>query len=474
VLFRSAQQHQGEDPDWWSAWLRGVKHASGSEADLSGAVLTALSDLLRDPADPIEAWRSTVSMLVRSLDWREESVERYWLISQFNDSGVQTERLAVLTEVLATESAASGVDQLMVLPRNANAPQREEIVRRYRDSWFPARSGDDLPTQPGGPVTPLLRELQIAVNSTPDQPTEAQATEHLIELLHLTTAAFLAIDGHVTLSEELVQNPPTIPDTPALPQRQLNWEQADDAWAERAVNCEEAAQLRPYLDELVRTDSIGISSAHALVYLATRKSQNELRELALTQIVRYADQISILIAIDHALSRVRVTSRVDTLVREVLGDDIPSRNDDGWYPHVRSMLLAKMGQAMVREQDFRLSQVQDEAASILTIRLESAGETEANSDDPSELLGLLNQRLRAEVEKLVINSARLHQELERIDAESLLWTVRSRNPIQRYLAQQRIELALFSLSIRARHPDADRSVETALGELRSREDAAST
>ncbi len=474
VAIDSAHADQGDDPDWWSAWLLGVKRASGSEADLTGAVLTALSDLLRDPAAPREAWRGTVSMLVRSLDWREESVERFWLISQFNDSEVQTERLAVLTEVLATESAASGVDQLMVLPRNANAPKREEIAKRYRDSWFPARSGDSQPTQPGGAGTPLLRELQIAVNSTPDNPTEAQAIEHLIELHHLTTAAFLAIDGHGELSEELVQNPPAIPDTPAMPQHDLNWEQADDAWAERAVNSEEAAQLRPYLDELVRNESIGISSAHALVYLATRKSQNELRELALAQIVRYADQIAILIAIDHALSKVRVTSRVDTLVREVLGDDIPSRNDDGWYPQVRSMLLARMGQAMVREQDFRMSQVQDEIASMLTIRFESGGEAEASSDVPSELLAQLNHRSRAEVEKLVGSSVRLSQELERIDAESLLWTVRARNPFQHYLAQQRIELALFSLTVRARYPDADRFVEIALSELRSREDGASS
>ncbi len=474
VAIDSAQRHQGEDPDWWSAWLSGVRHASGSEADLTGAVLTALSDMLRNPAAPLDTWRRTVSMLVRSLDWREESVERFWLISQFNDSEVQTERLAVLTEVLATESAASGVDQLMVLPRNANAPQREQVVKRYRDSWFPARTGDAQPAQQGGPATPLLRELQIAVNSTPDNPTEAQAIEHLIELHHLTVAAFLAIDGHGALSEELIQNPPAIPDTPALPLQDLNWEQADDAWAERAVNCEEAAQLRPYLDELVRNESIGISSANALVYLATRKSQNELRELALTQIVRYADQISILIAIDHALSKVRVTSRVDTLVREVLGDDIPSRNDDDWYPQVRSMLLARMGQAMLREQDFRMSQVQDEVASLLRLRLETGGEMEANSDDPSELLAQLNHRSRAEVEKLVVNSVRLRQDLERIDAESLLWTVRSRNPTQRYLAQQRIELALFSLSIRARHPDADRFVENALSELRSRADGATT
>ncbi|MHA7813153.1 MAG: hypothetical protein ACX94C_07165 [Phycisphaerales bacterium] len=461
-----AQREATDDPDWWRSWLQGALQTSESDTDRTDILLQALSSRLRDGNPPGDAWRETAGVLTRALDWRAESTERYWLLTQFGASEVATPRLAMLTEALVTESSAPGVDQLMVLPRTANAPKREQIVARYRESWFP----DQPSTQPGGQSTsPLVKEIRIAISSMPDRiSNEQEGIEHSLTLARLTTAAYLKLDGHDALSEELLLN---LLDPPALPQPQstdLQYESEDMEWAERAVNCENAGELRPLLNELMVRDAIGISSAHAIVYLASRRTGADMRDLARAQVARYVGQIEVLVAIDHALNRPSSNPRIDEVVEEAMAIQLPSRNDSGWYAQVRRELLTRMGQAIADRQDLLASRLQQELARWHATRIEAMDVEPIDSDSPALLADQLNQLARSKLELLIAGSNRLVREREQADSIALARTARAGSQVQLYHVYQRQELAYLDLQLRARYPDTARILESVNLELNAR------
>lgn len=461
-----------DDPTWWTSWHAGAEHAiAKGTREHTAMILGAMSHRLRDLREPDQQWRSVASTLVRSLDWRPNSAERFWLIEQFSDRSVTTPRLAMLTEALVTESAAEGVDQLMILRRDANDPKRDQIQSRIKSAWFPNQSMSASEMLASGSMTPLMQQLRVEINATPDQLDDDRAIDPMLRLARLITAAHLQLDGAPELAEEIIASydEPISEDTPE--RSSLARTDSDTQWAEKAVNCTEPEQLRPYLDELIGKRSIGISSAYALVHLANRADAN-LRELALEQITRFGDQITMLIAVDHELDT-RPSAKLEAIVYAALQTELPSRNDPDWVPFVRRIVLARIGDAIADERAIRVSQLQSEISELHALRLEILNIDLGNDPNPAAQLAAITNSSRSRSVQNA-NSPQTRAELNLIETQATIERANAPSLMHAYLAEQRFQLGLTRLDLLLRYPDAEQVLDAIIAELEDRDARASS
>ena len=448
-----ALQHEDDDPEWWASWLQAVNHASGTEQhERDSLLIEALSARLQDQDNPDAQWLQVASSLVRALGWQSGSDERYWLLAQFGDAQVSTARLAMLTEALVSSSAAEGVDARMVLARDANISQRQQLEDAYEGAWFPAQTATGAGEGQG--ESDLANQLRIAVTRFDTRVDDERALHEALGLTAISTAAVLYLQGNTQHSQELLQNPPTLKSTDAVDiGSQLRNDADDRAWAEKVANCNSAAELRPYLDTLLSSDSIGINSAHALVHLAVREPELELRELAIAQLTRLNDQISVLLAIDHALTDQRVSSRLDDLVTSVLSTTLPNRSDPAWFITARRLLLVRMSDSLGRSQQPQFNQLEHEIASLMAMRLHSLGfDADPDLQGPEALLGTLNQLRRMTLQTQGARYDRMEGALGEIDAQAIVMRARAESTLQQYLTELVYEMQLRRTEIDAVFP----------------------
>lgn len=442
-----------DDPLWWDQWIQSVEHVTDPGAMRSTHILRGASPRLSEQTPPSSDWRATASLIVQALEWRENSPERFWLIEQFSNERVTTPRLAMLTEALVTESAAQGVTQLMVLDRDANDPARERMLVRYREAWFPNRRGANNASS--GESSQLLNQLRVEINATPERITDAQAISSLLRLTRLNIAAKLQLDGYPVLAEEVLAAYDDPIDTGDSRTAIIIQTPDDNEWAERAVNAQSAASLRPHLDELIGKRTIGISSAHALVYIATdRRRERESRDLATQRIISFADQLPMLIAIDHVLSA-SPTRWVDELVTQVLKIDLPSRNSDAWLPAVRKELLARMGNALDSDMSLRLRELQSELMGIHALRSQALGIDLRPDTRLHEIHAKLNEHDAMHLSSLPTASSVTSSQIAQARSVVLVSRSRATSSMHMYLAEQQFNLDLLLLRARTEYPEAE-------------------
>ncbi len=458
---------RGDDPGWWEGWLGGVKAATvedpASRADL---VLAALSGRLHDTTEPGPGWDRTARLLVGSLTWREGSAERLWLLSQFADAAVTTPRLAVLTNAMATASGAEHIDARMVLGALDNDSQRQALAQEYRDAWFPVPGSDDAPG-PGDGAGKLVDGLRLAVSMTGDRLDEQRAIEAIVSLANLNTAASLFAEGERLLPLDLLNNPRPLVPAENTPAPRLDASERDRLWAEGAINAQGAPGLRPLLSRLGEDGGPGVDSAHALVHLATLEPDAELRELALSQLLQYGDSPAVLIAVDHALSASRVSTRLSDLVDALVETPLPPRTDPAWFEAAHRQLVSLLTSALAAPADSDLSALSRLLGELYAMR---AGDLDADRGQGPSLTA--NQAAEALALGLRVEHLARHPgeagEIDRLMSESRVRLARAASPMQRFLALQRSILALLSIRARDEIPGADRLVGEINRELEMR------
>jgi len=466
--------HADDDPEWWGGWLNAMKHAtSQSPRDRTRLLIEAMGARLVDPTPPAGNWLKTAAMLSRTLDWRENSTERYWLLGSFADSSVTTPRLSMLTEAIATGSAAEGIDARMVLARDANPPQRAQLAQGYRDVWFPESRAAQA-NQAAASGDALAQQIELEILSTTLNPDTDQTIDTIVTLTALWVAAKLRVQGDDAESQELLLNPPRVaPSDRDSGPSMLKVPKGDQDWAENAMNSESAATLRPLLDQLIVQDSIGLNAAHALVYLATLRPQNEVRDLAQAQLVRFRAQPAVLLAIDHALSDSRVSTRLDEVVRAVLDVPLPERTDPEWFPAARRALLAQLATTVGEHDAHRLSMLPVVLHDLLALLLPEIQQSQLDKlATPTQILEQINTTTRLELESTLTTTASARFDLDRLEAQALVLRTRADSPMQRYLAELRTSFELEAIALDQAIPGATRIIDTIRAENKRRDDAA--
>jgi hypothetical protein len=319
----------------WRAWSDALAAAAGgSPAARVQTRLLALESILRRTEAPTQDWRPIASVLATGLTWRPGDPARAWMLEQMDDPAVRTDRLGVLTDVLATEVSAPGIDPGMVLAPDAEESARRSLTAAYRAEWVSVPSGDATVR------AEVIAALSRSLVSPPAAP--ADRLTRLIELARANAAAALLFTGDdVGAAELLAQQTPGLLGTgPVAPGPAPT--AVGDAWGIELLNANapdrilalfrQARSGRPELSTL---------AAEAMVHHALLGPNREVRETARAMVVSFGADVQLLLAVERAAMR-RPTAAAGELVTAITGLELPDRRNDAWPDRVRAALLPRI------------------------------------------------------------------------------------------------------------------------------------
>jgi len=457
-----------DDPRWWTSWLGAVRSVTENDPDQqTRLVLSAMSARLRDQSPPGEHWAQSSIELASAVHWREGSPERYWLLSQFADQAVSTPRLASLTQAIANYSKTKQITAQMVLNPSATFSQRQQLAEQYRSAW-----GQEQATRSTTTTTrfdELINELHVRVSITPIRLDETQALKAITELGRLNSAAWLIGAGEEALSEEMLASASErVENTPEPMVLRLDVNRRDTQWAEQAINAASASDLSVLFAQLVQDDGPGANSAYALVYLVTTHSDSEMRSLAITQIVRYKDHPSILLALDQAIGSSRISSRLDDLVTRIVDVPLPARTHESWYPIAHQALLDQFASSLARTIETTRAVLEAELGAAYAIR---AGLGDATNPPPAtQSARQVYQQLLMLVNAQATGRSYTVEDIARIEASTRVRLARAQSDMHRFLAYQRAICELLARRTDQDIPGSTLRVRDLLSELESRLD----
>lgn len=325
-----------DDEPFWRSWSDALAACAGApEALRARTRMDAIDALLEapNPADPA-AWRRTVARLGAGLSWRPGDPATVWLAERLLDPAANPARLAGLTEALATEISAPGVDPGMVLAPDADQAARAVIADRYRAVWAPRGISPER-AEIVERLTEALRDGSGGIDA-------------LLNLARLNAAAAMTHQGDAAAAAELLAAPATTTrrPPPAVPPAEgaLN-----DAWALRLLAAETPEDAQALIRDAARARGrTSPLAAEAVVAQALRGEGSPLREAARALVVFRAEDPQIIMAVERAAAR-RPSASVAALVTAITGVALPPARDDAWLVEVRAALLPIIAARMAEQ-----------------------------------------------------------------------------------------------------------------------------
>ncbi len=327
------------DPDdeaFWRSWSDALAACLGAPSALRARTRTDAIDALLEAPAPADraAWRRTVAGLAAGLSWRPGDPATVWLTERLLDPAANPARLTGLTEALATDVSAPGVDPGMVLAPDADQAARAALADRYRAAWAPRSISPER--------AEIVERLTAALRDG------AQNIDSLINLSRLNAAAAMAHRGDTAAASELLAAPTTTrrratPTSP-VPEGPLN-----DDWALRLLAAETPDDAQALIREAARARGRTTPlAAEAIVTQALRGEGGPLREAARALIVFRAEDPQVIMAVERAAAR-RPSASVAALVTAITGVALPPARDDAWLVEVRAALLPIIAARMAEQ-----------------------------------------------------------------------------------------------------------------------------
>jgi len=329
-LDRQARAGSDRSPSWWAEWAGAVSACGAiAEREREEMVLRVFERLVLLKRTPDELWRSIASSLAASVSWRAGSPARLWLLDQLANPRVRADRLAGVTEVLATEVSVPGVDVTMVLDAGASQGERDTLGRAYRSAWLSLRP-DPSPLQ--------LRIAERLRETLADSEGSARFRDQIrvVEALaRINAAAAMDFEGDAATAGELAEAPLAVPSrlAPTAP-RQLG-----NDWAVRLIRAETEEAAMGVLVE-ARGQPMSETAAEALIDAAFRGPGRAARDRARSMIIARRTSASVLIALEREVGNRPRSSLIDT-VNSVLD----AAFDSG--PEERALLAIRMRAALL-------------------------------------------------------------------------------------------------------------------------------
>ncbi len=460
-----------DDPAWWRDWIQGVRAATfEDESQRTRLVLSAMSSRLRDPAPSNPSWIQSAIELVSVVPWRADSPARAWLLGQFADPAVSTPRLAVLTEAIATHSGAQQVNAQMVLNPSATFSQRQQLAETYRSAWTGSVSGAKSGSKPGtDQFSGLINEMRLRVSITPTQMDQQQASRAIVELARLNTAAWQFAQGQDAIAADMLDGAKGKIASASDPEQfVLTASQRDSKWSQQAINAQSASELSALFAQLVSDDGPGINSAHALVFLATLHADSKIRASARTQIIRYQDHPSVLLALDRVVANKRISSRLEELVVTVVGDKLPSRTDESWYLFAHKALLVRLTRSLSRSVESDLPALEHELDLAYGGRVVTQSALTQPTDGAVDHTARLYRKMMLDASVTAGGVGIELHDLAKIQSATDVRLVRAKRPIDGFFAYQRGVCELLGILTQRDIPGSSLRVDDLLTELEDR------
>ena len=440
----------------WSRWIVAAEASAGSDASRKSALLLAgLSELIRRAPDPQQSTTTieAVRGVVRSLGWREESLERVWLLRAFTDPQISSDDLFTLTASLASLSSAPGVDPTMVLGRSADETARRALARRYSDAWAMT---DAMSLSAFAPIWSTAARDVLSH----DPLGSLDSLLHAAKLGAMNASISAAARGEEELADEMLiqgRTPytPSLTNDALLPRFDPVLDSTSGAWGMAFLAAER--DLNEQVRMLDNTPSqLDLLDARVLVEAAYRGSNGSIRRVAVEVVRQKGYQPAIINAVLEALPMMPRTPFISSLVSDLTSTPQVAVADSNWQLKLRVALVERMNEMLGNQAQGPLI---DETAGELarTYAVRSGAPRPADQADP-----------------LVECGRHLDQWRERAQGLGGVETASTINDIEAMLAR-RLGLARSSLQRLVAHQRAiaELMVTVISGELPGRADRAS-
>ena len=357
-----AQQLDRQPPGNLASWQRwsdalAVCQAA-SEAIRTQTRLRALEGLLGGGVIDDDEWPRVAMVLAEGLQWRAGDASRGWMIERILDPAVRSDRLAGLTEVLATQLSVPGLNASMVLPVNADDSARAALASAYRAAWAASR-----PTEHAAIRAELLDRIRLAIS---EQAPSATQADRLLDLAIASSAAAMFHAGDQPgAAEMLAMEQVEIRPSVAVAPRVLS---LDDEWGARLIAADNQDVILTMLARAMQ-DRSGFSplAAEGVLTVAQQGGSRPVRDQARALAVSSAWDLQILLAIDRAASR-RPSGVVAEIVTAITGAALPNPRDPDFVDRVRTVLLPTIAERMAEQRPSPLAQLEELLAEIMARR----------------------------------------------------------------------------------------------------------
>lgn len=316
-------------------------------------LIDGLEQIMADAAEPDADRRvfEAIAFLATEIRWRRGGPARARLVDWFRDARISSGDLNVLTNAMATGSAAEGVNPTMVLPWTAAEHEREKLRADYAAAWGIAEAaGRDEAAQAWADA--VAAALNRTRPSTSPMTEIAQAAE--LALLH-QAARHLWL-GDSARAESAIQQAASIyerstasVDAASRTSSVLRpGEATDGQWAYAYLAVGQNRQLRlERLAELEYSGYIGgPADAETLVEAACFASPAEVRAAAQRVVTRMARNPLIVNAMLESLPKAPKIESVSVMIEVVAGVKLPNPSDPEWTLAARRALVERLAELL--------------------------------------------------------------------------------------------------------------------------------
>jgi hypothetical protein len=164
----------------WNAWTFAVDGLPAKDSVKNLLRIRALDAVLVEGAEvnKSKATYESIVLLASAINWRSGEESRLWLLRWVDSPDVSAPDLHALTSVLASRSAAEGLDITMVLSNTASGGDRAALRDRLREIWN-LKNGPDRAT--------LIADWERLVGNRIDaDPAQISSLQHLTNAWNLS------------------------------------------------------------------------------------------------------------------------------------------------------------------------------------------------------------------------------------------------------------------------------------------------
>jgi hypothetical protein len=460
----------------WRAWIECLAAVEPSDTPAYDRIVAVAieSAMLQLPeADRDSRTREIISMLGAGLTWRKDSPARSSLLLWFENPGVSSADLQALTSVIATQSAAAGVDPTMVLSAGADQVARTAMRDRYAQSWGVLR--DRI-----GRQSELNRWRDAAAAALKTQVQETPITGMMMAVRHArlsSLAEALREGAAVRVPDDIDQDDSRIIE-------RINRKNDESKLIVVETGSEREWALR-YLTELKSgsvsarvamlgsfTEKSTALNADIIAQEATRGSPEEIRKLARKVLQdRSMDPLFVnaVLRLQHKL-----IPNADNLqlIEAMTGHALPSFRSPSWRFECRRALVSKLTQLLA--QDSQVGVIDSISESLaeayqsfgqidLVTKDDRSGENSVSEStlDPLAAVTQLRKRHFSQASRLV-PSGREHASLGMIESMRIRRIELAIGVIQRFHAEQLACIDLLAYTVVAEEPSRSAEVREIL------------
>ena len=462
------------DQDAWKRWCDAVAALGASDPKLRTRLLLAgVEALLISAPEPNvnRGVQEAITEVMLRLTWRPEDESRRWLLRWFDDRRVTAADLHAVTSVLATRSAADGVDLTMVLSTSAADKVRADLRDRYANVWGtnPSINRDEL-------TGAWVKAAREAINNSYAAGDELEEMKQAVILARLNEAAMWQWRGEGGEAAKLVADG-AAPVDQAMVSSQANPTSlklmlTDGGWGEKYLAARQNAKVRKeMLDQLLTTaGDLGSVDAEIVVNEAMFGSPADVRGAAVEAIKHFSFSPAVLNGLLEKLPRMPRTTANAALIEYLCQRQLPALKAPEWPIEARRLLVERLLEAIAAESP---RAVIDRLAGLMSASYKSMSAPAPLAADQRAAMilpptgattGQLWQRWRTASESVVPTTPPPYS-LDQIERRRAGRLSQARGMVQAFAADQASLCELMAYVVNAEQPARSDQIKLTLSNL---------